>query len=624
MDLVKGLRLTAILLVLGLAMATPAEAGPTAAKCEANKLKTTAKYGQCLFKALVKAAKRRTDADFTKCDSKFVGKWAKIEAKGGCVTTDDDTSVAAVGIGHVDVAQSLMPPMSSVSAGSYRTCAINRLGEVECWGSHYNYGDPAPPPLGTFTEVAKGGWHVCGINSSGVVECWGTNNDVRSSPPAGTFTNISAGNGHTCGINSSGTVECWGIGTTDSDCSWGNWVCGQASPPAGTFTEISAGTMHTCGINSAGAVECWGGDDDGQSSPPTGTFTRVSVGYRHTCAINSSGAVECWGAGTVNTGIPPEYDQSSPPAGTFTELSAGEWHTCGINSSGAVECWGRDYYGQSSPPAGTFTEISAGTTHTCGINSAGAVECWGYPSYDGASPPAAPRCWSKPLQLVGKYGSCRLKMDAKAVKKGTNPDYSKCDAKFTDKWARVASKETESCPAIADLESAFQAEVVTYTDDIAAILVATTTNLSGMASFTWYQSYAPCCPGNPNYDPGAPTEECDSYSACDYPGIFAAFNEQMSFEWVQAHNIVAFFDAAHPTYQEWLSMYANKTIRLTKGEVTVDALIVDTCGDADCGGCCTENSQPSGFLTDIEYWTAVGNFGSLGAVAGEIAFEILE
>ena len=151
-----------------------------------------------------------------------------------------------------------------------------------------------------------------------------------------------------------------------------------------------------------------------------------------------------------------------------------------------------------------------------------------------------------------------------------------------------------------------------------------TTNLSGMASFTWYQSYAPCCPGNPNYDPGAPTEECDSYSACDYPGIFAAFNDQMSFEWVQAHNIVAFFDAAHPTYQEWLSMYANKTIRLTKGEVTVDALIVDTCGDADCGGCCTENSQPSGFLTDIEYWTAVGNFGSLGAVDGEIAFEILE
>jgi len=32
----------------------------------------------------------------------------------------------------------------------------------------------------------------------------------------------------------------------------------------------------------------------------------------------------------------------------------------------------------------------------------------------------------------------------------------------------------------------------------------------------------------------------------------------------------------------------------------VDALIADTCGDWDCGGCCTENSHPeTGFLVDF-------------------------
>jgi hypothetical protein len=81
----------------------------------------------------------------------------------------------------------------------------------------------------------------------------------------------------------------------------------------------------------------------------------------------------------------------------------------------------------------------------------------------------------------------------------------------------------------------------------------------------------------------------------------------MSFEWVQTHNIVAFFDAAHPTMEEWHAMYAGKIIRLYKDGVTVDALIADTCGDTDCGGCCTANSHPeTGLLVDLEYHVVSG------------------
>ena len=148
--------------------------------------------------------------------------------------------------------------------------------------------------------------------------------------------------------------------------------------------------------------------------------------------------------------------------------------------------------------------------------------------------------------------------------------------------------------------------------------------LSGVAAFTWYISYAPCCPENPNYDPAADTTECDLYSACDYSGLFAGFNQQMPLEWVQSNNLVAFFDAEHPTYEEWLELYANKIIRLTKGDVVLDALIADTCGDADCDGCCTANSQPYGKLVDMESWTVLAHFGELDAADGEIQFEILE
>ena len=95
MGLVKGFRLTAIVLVFGLA--GQALAGPSpAVKCEANKLKTAGKYGQCLMKALSQATKKSTAADYTRCDNKLAAKWAKIEGKGGCLTSGDESSIAEV------------------------------------------------------------------------------------------------------------------------------------------------------------------------------------------------------------------------------------------------------------------------------------------------------------------------------------------------------------------------------------------------------------------------------------------------------------------------------------------------------------------------------------------------
>merc|ERR1711959_750240 len=60
------------------------------------------------------------------------------------------------------------------------------------------------------------------------------------------------------------------------------------------------------------------------------------------------------------------------------------------------------------------------------------------------------------------------------------------------------------------------------------------------ATWTYYDSYPACCPDNPNYDPKAPTDECDDYSGCKYSGDFA-YIDHKSFKWVQSHNIVAFF-----------------------------------------------------------------------------------
>jgi hypothetical protein len=142
------------------------------------------------------------------------------------------------------------------------------------------------------------------------------------------------------------------------------------------------------------------------------------------------------------------------------------------------------------------------------------------------------------------------------------------------------------------------------------------------ASFTTYTSYAPCCKSNPNYDPKYPTEECDDYSACDYPGDFAAIGHK-SFSWVKSHDLIAFYDSSDKKGKQFDSKYANKQVKLRKNGVELTALIADTCGDWDCDGCCTANAKPSGFLVDMEYYTILRYFGSTDAAEGQIEFMVV-
>ena len=154
---------------------------------------------------------------------------------------------------------------------------------------------------------------------------------------------------------------------------------------------------------------------------------------------------------------------------------------------------------------------------------------------------------------------------------------------------------------------------------------------SGIASFTYYTSYPSCCCGqngtniSPTCDPLAPTDECDDYSGCDYIGDFAALGHR-SLDFVETHNLIAFFDASDPSGEYFFENYANKTIEITKyfnGTLYIfNCTIVDTCSDLDCGGCCSQNAQPSGYLVDMEYYTVMNNFGTTKAVGGTVNFTI--
>jgi len=81
----------------------------------------------------------------------------------------------------------------------------------------------------------------------------------------------------------------------------------------------------------------------------------------------------------------------------------------------------------------------------------------------------ADKCESSELKTSGKYGFCQLKAEAKAVKAGGSPDFSKCDATFADKFGKADMNGMGQCPSSAS-QAAIQAFVTQCTDDVATML----------------------------------------------------------------------------------------------------------------------------------------------------------
>jgi hypothetical protein len=106
------------------------------------------------------------------------------------------------------------------------------------------------------------------------------------------------------------------------------------------------------------------------------------------------------------------------------------------------------------------------------------------------------------------------------------------------------------------------------------------------ANLTWFTSYP---------DPGS--EECIKYNGCQWAGYFAGVDGKMSESWVAANNIAA-------VHERDFAKYRLKTLRLTQGTKTIDVKVYDMCSDSDCNGCCTANAAATGFLIDVESYTA--------------------
>jgi len=122
------------------------------------------------------------------------------------------------------------------------------------------------------------------------------------------------------------------------------------------------------------------------------------------------------------------------------------------------------------------------------------------------------------------------------------------------------------------------------------------------ANLTWYESYP-----DPN------SEECIYYSGCDWAGYLAGVDGQMSEEWIENTHIVAVHS------DDW-GYYQGKILRIRQGSNQIDAVVYDMCSDADCDGCCTENSSQTGFLIDLE----INTFEEFGGYQGIVQWACLD
>ncbi len=255
-----------------------------------------------------------------------------------CIYGDDDT-LKCWGFnpdGALDVPATLPGPISALSLGSHKLCALNGT-TLNCYGDVRKTYD-MPKNLGEVTMMSSGGYHVCAGNVN-KVSCWG--DDVRDAlvvPKNLTnVSSISSGFTHAC-VVSNNQVTCWG----------GTGLIKGVNPAKAMVNPkaICAGGTFSCAIDNAGKVTCWGkkiplaGETFADAEKANQVLNvpeeinnaiEISCGMSQACAIYDN-KVKCWGSGDALTSNKITIKN---PHG----LSAGWSHTCALGDNG-LNCWG--------------------------------------------------------------------------------------------------------------------------------------------------------------------------------------------------------------------------------------------------------------------------------------------
>ncbi|WGL60488.1 SGNH/GDSL hydrolase family protein [Pigmentibacter sp. JX0631] len=307
--------------------------------------------------------------------------------------------------------------ISKIYSGSDHSCAVTENGLVYCWGansfnqvsvedsdkSKLTFNLNSKLNLKYIAQMALGEHHTCALNKSGEVYCFGDNQfsqfpelNVESKEKLPLkivnlpkIKEISAGENHTCALSEDNIIYCWG---KNDNGQLGNVFTNAKKSDVvrvsniNNVRQISAGGNTTCALNSIGNVYCWGSNEFGQigTDPNLGkksysepqkikqleNILMITVGENHVCALNSENLVYCWGGnlnksfqlGQFTRDITNHIPKEVPNLINVQSISAGSFHTCALTSDTSIYCWGSNFQGQLGN--GTFQETIGPTRVT--------------------------------------------------------------------------------------------------------------------------------------------------------------------------------------------------------------------------------------------------------------------
>lgn len=357
--------------------------------------------------------------------------WIDAQQKTWCWGNNDS---GQLGQRHLDtysqayqVDQQLSHPFKQLAAYRNRTCGINTLDELYCWGGWYNLDYENQPiteemiaemkrykiayqPLKialpqAVKQVGLGILHSCALLKNNQIWCWGDNtlgqqaltkdvelaeepHQVQNLPQDQQWQRIVAGPASNCAISTTGHAWCWGldlsvaaidamsVGSLSTDPTKENMGSNkviQRQPQAlTTYSQPIADLVFNldtaCVLTQQAKIKCWGGN----------TFNAIT-GYQNQDFLDTATKLKDKKLKTISTFSASSFNMSVMPPNYFF---------CGLTTKNQAYCWGvlmhmnytnisRGYFMDLPDIGQDWTSIGSGERFSCVQAKNREVYCWG-------------------------------------------------------------------------------------------------------------------------------------------------------------------------------------------------------------------------------------------------------